>query len=76
MRRLPVIPGRKAVRALERVGFEFLRQHGSHVTMIRRETGQTIPVPVHGSKPLKPGTLRGIIRAAGLTVEEFSQLLQ
>jgi len=73
--KLPVIPGRKAVRALEQVGFEFLRQRGSHVTMINRDTGQTIPVPVHGSKPLKSGTLRGIIQAAGLTVEEFCRLL-
>jgi predicted RNA binding protein YcfA (HicA-like mRNA interferase family) len=44
--------------------------------MINRGTRQTIPVPVHGSKPLRTGTLRAIIRDAGLTVEEFRRLLK
>jgi len=44
--------------------------------MINRIARQTIAVPVHASKALKPGTLRGIIRAAGLTVDEFCELLK
>ena len=36
---------------------------------------RTVTVPVHSSRDLKPGTLRSIIRQAGLTVEEFTQLL-
>lgn len=75
MRRLPVVSGHETLRALEKTGYEFLRQRGSHVTMINRAARQTIPVPVHASKPLKPGTLRGIIKAAGLTVDEFCGLL-
>jgi len=42
--------------------------------MINRTTRQTVPVPVH-TGDLKPGTLRGIIRDAGLTVDEFQDLL-
>ncbi len=76
MPRLPVVSGREVVRVLERIGYEFLRQRGSHVTMINREVRRTIPVPVHANRPLKPGTLRGIIRATGLTVEEFADLVE
>lgn len=76
MPKLPVASGREVVRALERAGFQFLRQRGSHVTMINRETRQTVPVPVHASKPLRTGTLRAIIRDAGLTVEQFRRLLK
>lgn len=75
MPKLPVSSGRDLVRALERIGYEFLRQRGSHVTMINRELGRTIPVPVHANRPLRPGTLRAIIRDADLTVEEFRDLL-
>jgi predicted RNA binding protein YcfA (HicA-like mRNA interferase family) len=63
------------MRAPQRAGFEFLRQRASHITMVNRSTGQTVPVPVHGSRPLRPGTLRAIIRDAGLTVAEFVRLL-
>lgn len=76
MPKLPAASGRGAIRALQRIGYEFLRQRGSHVTLINRQTRQTIAVPVHGNKPLRTGTLRRIIRDAGLTVEEFTKLLE
>ena len=76
MPKLPVVSAREVVRALERAGFEFLRQRGSHSVLINRETRQTVPVPVHGSKDLPSGTLRRIIRDVGLTVEDFRQLLK
>lgn len=61
------VNGTKAVRALQRLGFVRLRQAGSHLIM-RRES-RTVVVPQH--KPIKPGTLKGLIEQAGLTVEEF-----
>ena len=61
------VNGTEAVRALQRLGFVRLRQAGSHIIM-RRE-GRTVVVPQH--KPIKPGTLKGLIEQAGLTVEEF-----
>lgn len=76
MPKLPVASGRDAIRALGRIGCEFLRQRGSHVTLINRETRQTTVVPVHANRPLQPGTLRRIIRQAGLTVKELTRLLQ
>ena len=61
------VNGTEAVRALKRMGFEFQRQTGSHV--ILRRGPRTVVVPQH--KPIKPGTLKGLIEQAGLTVEEF-----
>ena len=63
--------GTEAVRALRHCGYEVLRQSGSHVIM-RREH-RTVVVPQH--KPIKPGTLKGLIAQAGLTVEEFTAQL-
>jgi predicted RNA binding protein YcfA (HicA-like mRNA interferase family) len=74
--KLPVASGRDTIRAFGRIDYEFLRQRGSHVTLINRETRRTIVIPVHANRPLRPGTLRHIIRQAGLTVEEFTGLLE
>ena len=61
------VNGVEAVRALKRLGFARLRQTGSHLIM--RKEQRTVVVPQH--KPLKPGTLKGIIEQAGLTLEQF-----
>ncbi|MFQ6132200.1 MAG: type II toxin-antitoxin system HicA family toxin [Armatimonadota bacterium] len=67
--------GRHAIGALRRAGFGVRRQSGSHV-VLSDPHGRVVSVPVHGGRDLKPGTLRGIIRAAGLSVEEFRALLR
>ena len=61
------VSGAQAARALQRLGFVVQRQTGSHL-ILRRET-RTVVVPQH--KPIKPGTLKGVIEQAGLTVQEF-----
>jgi predicted RNA binding protein YcfA (HicA-like mRNA interferase family) len=74
--RLPVGTGRDVVRALRRAGFVVDRIVGSHHVMtIPGDPSRTVTVPVHSGRDLKPGTLRSIIRQAGLTVEEFARLL-
>jgi predicted RNA binding protein YcfA (HicA-like mRNA interferase family) len=65
------VNGEHAARALRRLGFVPLRQTGSH--LILRKENRTVVVPQH--KPLKPGTLKGLIAQAGLTVEEFTAQL-
>lgn len=72
---LPVISGDTCIRALERAGFAVARQSGSHVTMRRTDPAPTITVIVPRHKTLDRGTLRGIIRQAGLAVEEFNALV-
>lgn len=65
------VNGIEAVRALKRFGFIQIRQSGSH--LILRKDERTVVVPQH--KPLKPGTLKGVIEQAGLTLEEFAEQL-
>jgi predicted RNA binding protein YcfA (HicA-like mRNA interferase family) len=73
---LPTVKGREVVRALQRAGFFIDRVVGSHHMMVHRDDHRhTVTVPVHGARDIKTGTLRSIIRQAGLTVEEFRDLL-
>lgn len=76
MPKLPVVDGREMLRALTRAGFLLDGVEGSHHIMVHRGMGRRVAVPVHGSRDLKPGTLRGIIRDAGLTVDQFCGLLK
>ena len=73
MTKLPVVSGAQCVRALEKAGFVVYRQRGSHITLIRAEPRGQTTVPNH--KELDRGTLRAIIRPAGLSVDEFVALL-
>jgi predicted RNA binding protein YcfA (HicA-like mRNA interferase family) len=75
MSELPTIQGNQAIAAFSRVGFSVVRIKGSHHVMKKPGHVHNLVVPVHGSTPLKPGTLRSLIRAAGLTVDQFVQLL-
>jgi predicted RNA binding protein YcfA (HicA-like mRNA interferase family) len=61
------VSGAEAGRALQRLGFVIRRQTGSHL-ILRRE-GRTVVVPQH--KPLKPGTLKGILEQADVPLETF-----
>ncbi|MCZ8249130.1 MULTISPECIES: type II toxin-antitoxin system HicA family toxin [unclassified Microcystis] len=75
MPKLPRISSREAVRSLERLGFEQVRQTGSHVVMKKETEDGKIGcvVPVH--QELKVGTLSGILKQAQVTVEEFIEHL-
>ena len=70
---LPVLSGRKAVRAFEKLGWQIARQRGSHLIMVREGENVTLSIPDH--KEVAKGTLRSLIRAAGITVDEFTTLL-
>ena len=70
---LPIISGRQCVQALHGVGYETVRQRGSHVRLHAAER-RPVTVPLHSE--LDRGTLRSIIRTAGLSVEEFLDLVQ
>ena len=76
MPKLPVVSGPEAIRALRRGGFKVDRQSGSHVTLRHPETNRRATVPCHSGRDLRAGTLRAVIRDAGLTVEEFRRLLK
>jgi predicted RNA binding protein YcfA (HicA-like mRNA interferase family) len=71
--RLPTLSWRQVTRALEKAGFVFDRQRGSHMVYYHPETNRTVVVPKH--RVLKAGTLREILREANLTRDEFRNLL-
>ena len=76
MARAPAITGTDAIRALRRAGFEVARIAGSHHMLVHSvDSSRRVVVPVHKGKDLKRGTVRAIVRAAGLTPEEFQELL-
>ncbi len=73
MTRLANISGREAVKAFQKAGWQPLGQVGSHLVLVRPGLRVNLSVPQH--KELSIGTLRALIRHAGLTVEEFLNLL-
>ena len=73
--RLPRVTGREVVRALERAGFVFDRQRGSHVILLNPETRRRVSIPVHAGRTVKVGTLRGILEDAGITPDAFRRFL-
>jgi predicted RNA binding protein YcfA (HicA-like mRNA interferase family) len=73
MTKLPQVSGRECVRALERAGFYLKRQEGSHMVLRRDNPFAQVVVPDH--KELDRGTLRAILRHAGIEVDEFLKLL-
>ena len=72
MPKLPRISGRECVAALQRLGFAVLRQRGSHIIM--RKGSQGCVVPDH--REVRTGTLSGVLKQAGVSVEEFLQALR
>ena len=75
MPRLPSITARRLVRALRRAGFVDDRQKGSHLVLLHPGTKARTVVPLHAGKTLKHPLLRAILHDAGLTVEQFLDLL-
>jgi predicted RNA binding protein YcfA (HicA-like mRNA interferase family) len=66
---LPVLSGRDVVRVFETLGWRVTRQSGSHIILVKDGEMATLSVPDH--REVAKGTLRGLIRAAGLTVSDF-----
>ena len=74
MSKLPVVSGREAVKAFARIGYVHDHQTGSHVILRHKDPPyRRLTVPDH--KELAKGTLRCLIREAGLTVDELQTLL-
>ena len=75
MPRLPRVSGRRLIRALERAGFYRERMQGDHVFMYNPTTDQTA-TGVDTPDTLSPGTIKSVLRQAGLSVEELVVLLK
>lgn len=75
MKKIPSLSARNVIRALKKAGFQEDRQKGSHLVLVHPISGQRTVVPVHRGKSIKKPLVFAIIREAGLTVDEFLQLL-
>jgi predicted RNA binding protein YcfA (HicA-like mRNA interferase family) len=69
MARLPALSGRDVVRTFGVFGWVEARQSGSHIILVREGHSATLSVP--NQKEVAKVTLRSLVRAAGLTVDEF-----
>ncbi len=74
--KLPAVNGKQVIAALEKEGWYVKRIRGSHHVLRHPRIPDAIPVPVHGNRQLKRGTLASILRAAGISRDEFAQLLR
>lgn len=70
---LPAISGAKVVRVFERAGWHVDRQRGSHVVLLKPGHRASLSVPQH--REVAIGTLRSLIRAAEMTVDDFKGCL-
>ncbi len=73
--KLPRVTAGSTIKALERAGFYFSRQSGSH-KIYKNKEGKRTTVPYHSGKILHPKTLKSILRDANLTIEEFKELMK
>ena len=73
MPQLPVLSGAQTVRNFQRLGWSVARQRGGHIIMTKPGKSVTLSVPNHST--VAKGTLRTLIRSAGLTVDEFCSTL-
>jgi len=73
--KIPIVTAKELTRALKHAGFSKDRQKGSHLTLVNPKTNKTVTIPVHTGVDIGKGLLRKIIAQAGLTTEEFINLL-
>ena len=71
---LPVLSGQETVRVFEALGWRVVRQQGSHIILVKPGHVATLSVPNH--RVIAKGTLRSLVRSAGLTVTEFVAAMQ
>ena len=72
MPHLPRLNGKEVVKVFERVGWEVVRRHSSHIIMVKEGYVATLSIPDH--KEVAQGTLRSLIRSSELTVTEFTKV--
>ena len=75
MSQYPTVKAKEFVRVIEKLGFYFDRQKGSHA-IYKHNNGCRVVVPIHSGKDIKQGTLMGMIQDIGVDKEAFFELLR
>ena len=70
---LCIISGRKLVQLFEKFGWIEIRRNSSHIILIK--TGEIITLSIPDHKELAKGTLRSLLRSAGITIDEYNKAL-
>ena len=73
---LPIVSGRKVIKALTKAGFQVAGRKGSHVKLKKRVNDKVLIVIVPDHEELARGTLKAILRQANMTRESFLELLK
>ena len=73
--KMPVVTGVELVRVLKQVGFVERRQKGSHLHMFRAADHRRVTIPIHSGRSIPIGTLKAILKDAGLNNELLRELL-
>lgn len=66
---VPILPRSEVIKIFQRLGWQMVRQKGSHIIMTRPGHMATLSIPNHPE--VARGTLRSLIAKAGLTIEQF-----
>ncbi len=74
MQKLPLLSGRDVAKVFERLGWEVVRQRGSHIILVKEGHIATLSVPDH--REVARGTLRSLIARANTTVEEILYVMK
>ena len=72
MPKLPTVSGKQVIKIAQKLGFQIIRQRGSHV-ILRNAERTRIVIPVHNV--LKPGTLLQLLKTLNISKEKFEELL-
>lgn len=75
-KQFPALEAKAVIKGLQKVGFQIVRQSGSHVVLKRVKDKRRTVVPIHSKKILKRKTLKAILVDADLALEEFMKLLK
>lgn len=76
MANIPQVSGKQVIKALEKIGFEFARQKGSHIRLVRVKSKRKELVTIPNHKVIRKGTLlNGILKPINLSLEEFKKLI-
>ena len=75
MAKLPILSARKLIKALTTIGFEVVSQKGSHIKMKKKTSIEVFTVIIPNYTEIPVGTLRSILRQAGLSPDDFIKLL-
>ncbi len=76
MSKLPSLSGPQAIKCFEKIGYQVIRQRGSHIRLHHQFDKQNKPLTIPQHKTLGKGLLRKLLRDAEISVEEFVSLLK